>query len=109
MVSIGRVHTAYFFNANNKKKPGIRNRNNDPANPDEIQEYCYSGAYFHVSVDFYGFKGDGKDGVAVGLNYIMLRKPGDRLDGRSTAESDFAEFAEDEDEDDGETEGNDDW
>ena len=41
-----------FFNANNKKKPGIQNKQNDKADLDDIEEYCYSGAYFHVSINF---------------------------------------------------------
>lgn len=88
-----------FFNANSGKKPGIVNRNNEPADQDDIEEYCYSGAYFHVSVNFYAFdaKEGGKPGVAVGLNNIMLRKKGDRLDGTVAATSEFADFAEDDD------------
>lgn len=88
-----------FFNANSGKKPGIVNRNNEPADIDDIEEYCYSGAYFHVSVNIYPFeaKEGGKPGVAVGLNNIMLRKKGDRLDGSVSATSEFADFAEDDD------------
>lgn len=88
-----------FFNANSGKKPGIVNRNNEPADIDDIEEYCYSGAYFHVSVNIYPFdaKDGGKPGIAVGLNNIMLRKKGDRLDGSVSATSEFADFAEDDD------------
>lgn len=88
-----------FFNANSGKKPGIVNRNNEPADVDDIEEYCYSGAYFHVSVNFYAFdaKEGGKPGVAVGLNNVMLRKKGDRLDGSVSATSEFADFANDDD------------
>lgn len=91
----------YFFNANAGKKPGIVNRNNEPADQDDIEEYCYSGAYFHVSVNIYGFeaKDGGKPGVAVGLNNVMLRKKGERLDGSVPATSDFQDYAEDGDDD----------
>jgi hypothetical protein len=91
-----------FFNANSGKKPGIVNRNNEPADIDDIDEYCYSGAYFHVSVNFYPFdaKDGGKPGIAVGLNNIMLRKKGERLDGSVTATSEFADFVEDDEDDD---------
>jgi hypothetical protein len=84
-----------FFNANSKfKKPGIVNRNNEPADQDDIDDYCYSGAYFHASVSFYAFdaKSGGKPGVAVGLNNIMLRCKGDRLDGSVSATSEFSNF-----------------
>jgi hypothetical protein len=88
-----------FLNANNGRRPGIVNRSNEPADSDDIEEYCYSGAYFHVSCNFYAFeaKEGGKPGVAVGLNNVMLRKKGDRLDGSVAATSEFADFASDED------------
>jgi hypothetical protein len=87
----------YFMNANSsKKKPGIVNRNNEPADQDDIEEYCYSGAYFHVSVNVYSFpaKDGGKPGIALGLNNVMLRKKGERLDGSVAATSEFSDFAE---------------
>jgi len=86
-----------FFNANSNRKPGIVNRNNEPADSADIQELCYSGAYFHVSVVFYAFDTDGNKGVAAGFNNLMLRKEGDRLDGSTTAGEDFADYSEDED------------
>ena len=88
-----------FMNANSGKKPGIVNKNNEPADQDDIEEYCYSGAYFHVSVNVYFFKAKdgGKPGVALGLNNVMFRKKGDRLDGSVNATSEFADFADDSD------------
>ena len=82
-----------FFNANNSKKPGIVNRFNKPASEDEIQDLCFSGAYFTISVNFYGFDSDEQKGVAAGLNNVMLRKEGDRLDGSTSASDDFADYA----------------
>ena len=92
----------YFFNCNGGKKPGIVNRNNETADTDDLDELCYSGAYFHVSVNVYGFyaKDGGKPGVAVGLNNLMLRKKGVRLDGSVAATSEFEEYAEDGGDDD---------
>lgn len=89
----------FFLNANGNRKPGIVNRNNEPADIDDIEELCYSGAYFHVSITLYAFpsRDGGKPGIAVGLNNVMLRKAGDRLDGSTTAASDFADYAEDDD------------
>lgn len=86
----------YFMNINSsKKKPGIVNRNNEPADEDDIEEYCYSGAYFHVSANVYAFDGKdgGKPGIAMGLNNVMLRKKGERLDGSVAATSEFSDFA----------------
>lgn len=93
----------YFMNANSKKKrPGIANKNGEQADQDDIEEYCYSGAYFHVSVNVYFFKSKdgGKPGVALGLNNVMLRKKGDRLDGSVSAASEFEDFAGGSDDDD---------
>lgn len=87
----------FFFNANNKRKPGVVNRYNKTPSEEELQELCFSGAYFHVSVDIYGYdkpEDGGKPGVAVSLKNLMLREAGDRLDGSTTASQDFAEFAE---------------
>tara|TARA_R110000822_G_scaffold84867_1_gene199003 strand:+ start:1978 stop:2520 length:543 start_codon:yes stop_codon:yes gene_type:complete len=89
----------YFINANGGRKPGIANRNNEPADQDDIEEYCYSGAVFHVSINFYAFEKDGNKGVAVGLNNIMLRKKGERLDGSAAATDEFSEFADNNDDD----------
>lgn len=91
---------AFFVNVNGGRKPGILNRKKQPADVDDINEYCYSGAYFNVSVNFYGFEKEGNRGVAAGLNNIMLLRKGDRLDGSSTAGQDFADMAAEEDDDD---------
>lgn len=88
----------FFMNCNNKnRKPGIVNRRNEPADIDDLEDYCYSGAYFHLSVNLYAYEFEGKKGIAVGLNNVMLRKKGDRLDGSVAATSEFADFAEDDD------------
>jgi len=93
-----------FFNASSPRKPGIVNRENEPADIDDIEEYGYSGAYFHISVTFYAFSGDMQKGVAAHLNNVMLRKKGKRLDGAVDPQTEFSNYAdEDEDEDD------DDW
>lgn len=89
----------YFLNANSARKPGIVNRTNKPATESDMEEYGFSGCYFHVSVNFYGFKVEGNKGVAVGLNNVMLRKAGERLDGGESATDAFEEFADDDDDD----------
>ena len=98
----------FFMNANSGRKPGLVNKNNEPADLDDIEEYCYSGAYFHVSMNVYSYpaRDGGKPGVALGLNNVMLRKKGDRLDGTTSASSDFSEFATASDETDN---NDDDW
>jgi hypothetical protein len=85
----------FFMNANASKKPGIVNKFNQIPSQNDMNEYCYSGAIFHVSINFFAFDHDGKKGVAAGLNNVMLREFGERLDGTSSATNDFADFAED--------------
>jgi hypothetical protein len=84
----------YFINANSKNKPGVANRKGELASEDDMFEYCYSGAYFNLSVTFFDFEVNGK-GIACGLNNIMLWKHGERLDGKTSAAKEFAEFADD--------------
>lgn len=89
-----------FFNAGNISKPGVVNRQGEPADQDDIDEYCYSGAYFHVSITFKSFPPieGGKPGVGAYVNNVMLRKKGDRIDGSIAATSEFEDFAEEDDE-----------
>jgi len=87
----------YFLNANGAKKPGVVTRSNKPATEEDIEEMGYSGCYFHVSINMYGFKVDGNKGVACGLNNIMLRKTGERLDGSEAATDTFADLADEDD------------
>jgi len=104
-----------FFNANSAdRKPGIVNRFNKPASKEEIDELCFSGAYFHVTVNFYGFSnkddetGQTSKGVAAGLGNVMLRKAGERIGGGTSATDDFANYADDSDDDDMDDFGDDD-
>lgn len=99
----------YFMNANASKKPGIVNRQGDPADETDIEELCFSGAYFHVSVSFFAFKKKGSKGVAVGLNNIMLRKKGERLDGGVAATDEFADYADEDGGFDDDDDTGDDW
>ena len=85
----------YFFNSSNSKKPGIVNKYNVKPTEEDLEEYCFSGAIFHVSLSFYGFDNEGKKGVAVSLKNVMLREKAERLDNYTAAETDFAEYAED--------------
>lgn len=55
---------------------------------------AYSGCTFRASVNLFVFEKKGNRGVAVGLNNLQVVKKGPRLDGRKSAEQDFAEFKE---------------
>lgn len=88
----------YYLNPWSKTRPGILNRNKEPAQEKDLDEYCYSGAYFHVSVGFFSYNHKiGGKGVGVALNNVMLYRKGDRLDGRTDAEEDFEDVEVDDD------------
>jgi len=100
-----------FFNANAAKKPGLVTRANNKPTASDLEAYCYSGAYFTISVTLYSFpaKDGGKPGVAVGLNNVMLRKKGERLDGTIEASKEFEDFADDDFDEDDEDDFDDDF
>lgn len=79
----------FFLNASGSRKPGLVNRYNKEPTEDDIQEMCYSGSIFTVSLSIYAYKAESGRGVAVGLNNVMLREAGVRLDGLESAESAF--------------------
>lgn len=86
----------YFINAKCTTRPGIVDKNKTPiVDEDDI----YSGVWAIVSVTFYGYDVSGNRGVACGLNNVMKFKDGERLGGRSSADSDFADLDLEEDDD----------
>lgn len=80
----------YFINANCKTKPGLVDKN---VKPILEQDELYSGCYGRASITFYAFNTSGNKGIACGLNHLMKIKDGEPLGGRSSADSDFAEVA----------------
>lgn len=75
-----------YFNASSKDAPQIVDRRKQTIT-DPLA--VYSGAYYNVSVNAYPFSASGNKGVAIGLGNIQFVKDGERLGGRSTADSDF--------------------
>ena len=63
------------------------------------EDEIYSGMWALVSVTFFGYDVSGNRGVAVGLNNVMKYKDDERLGGRSSADSDFADIDMEEDDD----------
>lgn len=83
-----------FFNASSNVKfpPGVVNAQRQVImDKDEL----YSGCYGHAAVNFYAFAGKSV-GIAAGLNHVMKKKDGDRLDGRTSADEAFADIPVDE-------------
>lgn len=85
-----------YVNAKSNTRPGIVDRNKAPI---VDEEEIYSGVWAIVSVTFYPYDTNGNRGVACGLNNIMKFKDDEKLGGRSSAESDFADIDNEEDED----------
>ena len=85
----------FFFNSTSNTSPGIVNKYNKPPTPGDLEEYCFSGAIFHVSVEVKGFSNPEKKGVTTYLKNVMLRDKAPRLDNQTAAKDDFADYAED--------------
>lgn len=85
-----------YVNAKSKTRPGVVDRNKAPI---VDEEEIYSGVWAIVSVTFYPYDTNGNRGVACGLNNIMKFKDDEKLGGRSSAESDFADIDNEDDED----------
>ncbi len=87
----------FYVNAKSSTRPGVCDKHKTPiVDEDEI----YSGVWAIVSVTFFGYDISGNRGVACGLNNIMKFKDGERLGGRASAESDFADIDMEDDDDD---------
>jgi len=85
-----REHPEYsdhlFINVSATRKPGIVDRQRNPIDdPNRV----YSGVYARVSMNAFAFNTQGNKGVSFGLNNVQIIRDGDRLDGSTSAESDF--------------------
>lgn len=85
-----------FLNANSTQKPGIVDKDlNEILDPDEV----YSGCWGRASINFYPFSVNGNKGIGVGLNNVQKLKDSEHLGAaRASAESDFDDGFEDDDE-----------
>ena len=85
-----------FLNANSTQTPGIVDKDlNEILDPDEV----YSGFWGRASINFYPFSVNGNKGIGVGLNNVQKLKDGEHLGAaRASAESDFDDDFEDDDE-----------
>ena len=86
----------WYVNAKCNTRPGIVDKN---LNPITDEEEIYSGVWCYVSVTFYGYDVSGNRGIACGLNNLKKFKDDDKFGGRVSAESDFGDL-DDEDDDD---------
>lgn len=86
----------FYVNAKSVTRPGIVDRNKAPI---VDEEEIYSGVWAIVSVTFFPYDTNGKRGVACGLNNLMKFKDDEKLGGRTSAENDFADIDDVDDED----------
>ena len=86
----------FYINAKCNTRPGVVDKNK---NPIVDEEEMYSGVWAFVSVTFYAYDVSGNRGVACGLNNLMKFKEDDHLGGRVSADSDFADIDDVDDED----------
>ena len=79
----------FFINASSVTKPGIVGPDGKPIfDPESF----YSGCFGYIDVNFFPYNTSGNRGIGVGLNNIMMKKEGPRLDGRQSAEAAFAAY-----------------
>ena len=81
---------SYFVNANPTSAPGIVDAD---LNPILTRSEVYSGVYGHASITFYAFNSSGNKGIACGLNNLQKIRDSEPLGGKASAESDFANDA----------------
>jgi len=85
-----------FMNASNSDPIGVIDKfGHQIINRNEF----YSGCYGLADVSFFPFNTNGSIGVGLGLNNVMKKSDGERLDGRQDAQTAFADFVEPEGED----------
>ena len=84
----------YFVNANSTQAPGIVDA---ACNPILDHSELYSGVRGRASITFYAFNNAGNKGIACSLNNLQKWFDDEPLGSRATAESDFANSAEDDD------------
>lgn len=92
----GAYKNAFFVNANATTAPGIVDAD---LNPILSRSEVYSGVYGRASITFYAFNSSGNRGIACGLNNLQKIRDGEPLGSKASAESDFAEFVNDDDDD----------
>lgn len=85
---------SYFINANNTKKPIVVDKEkNEIVDPLELK----SGDYGRVSINFYAFNANGNKGIAASLQNIQKLKDGEPLGNSISADVDFGDDFDDED------------
>lgn len=85
-----------FANLTSMMRPGIVGPKLEPIGPDNGNaDEIYPGCYCRATVNVYSYDSGGGKGVALGLMNVQKVRDGNRLDSRTNASEDFADFMED--------------
>jgi hypothetical protein len=81
-----------YIRASSTRAPGVAGIVNGQKALVFEESEAYSGATFVAAVAVFGYDKGGQLGVSVGLNNILVTKKGPRMDGRKSAEDEFANY-----------------
>lgn len=84
----------YFINSSSDNPPGVVGPDGKPLLD---QSKLYAGCYVLADVNPFPYTNSGNSGIGWGLNNLMLKAAGERLDGRQAAEDAFAAYADTDD------------
>lgn len=87
-----------FFNCSSTKAPGIRVLDDGKLVEALDEDDFYSGCWGAVTVNAFPFDSNGNKGVGLGLNNLLKTRDDERLAGGSTAEEDFGDLGDLDDE-----------
>ena len=85
----------YFLKSKSNQQPTVVDKDLEPI---ESSKVFYSGCYGRASVNFYAYNKAGNQGVGVGLSNVQKLREGKALGNMATAEEDFSELDDLEDE-----------
>lgn len=81
-----------FVNVSSVDPPEIVQKVGNQAVPLTSPQEVYSGMYMRASLSAFAYDKKGNRGVSFGLNNVMKVRDGERLDGRTNADTDFKDF-----------------
>lgn len=81
-----------FVNVSSVEQPEIVKKVGNVSVPLTSTNEVYSGMYIRASLTAFAYDKKGNRGVSFGLNNVLKVRDGDRLDGRTNADTDFKDF-----------------
>jgi hypothetical protein len=90
----------YFFNCSaHNNTPGVRVLENGKSVEAMGDEDVYSGCWGAVSVTAFAYDSNGNKGVSLALDNVIKTRDDERLSGGTSADADFADMCDDDDDD----------